>query len=158
MATVEGKVAEGESLDPPEYVKVVIDTIQQDIGRLHVRVVAALGIVAVVVSKVKDVQKLDGGWQWPKFIGLGLLVAAALLYFQYTQELNKARIQIVKRLPNSYVEKDALLAARAAWEPFIGDPRWFRFDRGKIRWYTLAQACFLAGSALVAVVLARLIA
>jgi len=70
------------NLDPIEYVRLVVDTIQQDIGRTHVRVVASLAIIGVFLTKLKDVRTLDGLWQWPKFGGIGLLVLAALSYFQ----------------------------------------------------------------------------
>ena len=147
------------NLDPIEYVRLVVDTIQQDIGRTHVRVVASLAIIGVFLTKLKDVRTLDGLWQWPKFGGIGLLVLAALSYFQYTQELNKARIRIVKLLPDRYERtKSELIVARAPWEEFIKKPVGLRLGLDPLGWYRFAQFCFLSGSAALAFVLLRLVA
>jgi hypothetical protein len=143
------------NLTPFEYARLVVETIQQDIGRTHIRVVAALAIVAAFLTKLKDMRTLDGWWEVPKFGGIVLLVAAALSYFQYTQELNKARIAIMRDLPASYpVDKNVLECVRKPWDRFIRParplPNRVLFQAGQI-W-------FLLGSGALAAVLLKLVA
>ena len=152
-------MSNGRDLDPVEYARLIVDTVQQDIARTHVRVVASLAIVGVFLTKLKDVRTLDHAWEVPKFGGIGLLVVAALSYFQYTQELNKARIAIVRDLPSEYTcAKDELERVRTPWDPFIREPIQLPLVGGRRFSYHLGQGSFLLGSAALAVVLLKLVA
>jgi hypothetical protein len=141
----------GESL-ALEYRKVVLETIQNDIRRVHVRVTAALGTVAAIVTQI-DLATLRGLTGWRErlmLIGVGLLVGAAALYFQYTQELNKARIRIASN--PAYTPSQV----RQAWSPFLEERPIWR-GRHPTIWYQLGQVLFITGGVFLLLVVIGLL-
>ena len=80
------------NLTPFEYARLVVETIQQDITRTHVRVVASLAIVAAFLTKLKGRACARRAWEALKFGGIGLLVVAALAYFQYSRAPKACRL------------------------------------------------------------------
>ena len=132
-----------------EETKVALETIQQDIGRVHVRVTASLATVGAFVTPIdlQTLQELAGWWQRLMLTGIGLLAAAAVFYFQYTQELNKARIRIAAHPTWSSAQ------VSAAWQPFLEERPIWTIARGPSNWYTAGQLSFgLGGAALLGVV------
>jgi hypothetical protein len=142
---------------------VVLGVIQDDIRHVHVRVTAALGIVAAFVTQIKlqRLRALDDAWEVAMLAGLGLMVLAAMCYFQYSQELNKARIEISARIGGLHgpgEKDDPATWLTQPWTPFIEKRHWYELRaRGTRVLYTVGQASFLLGGLVLIPVLAKIL-
>jgi hypothetical protein len=79
-----------------EYANLVLTVINEDIGRVQLRVTAALGLAAVFVTQLplEALRRLPLGYRITALGGIVLLGLAAVALFYYTHRLNRARIAI----------------------------------------------------------------
>lgn len=82
-----------------EHANLALAAISEDIKHVHVRATAALGIAAVFVTQIelKELKALPEGWRVLIVAGMSMLLVSSIMYFLYSQELNKARIRVAKR-------------------------------------------------------------
>jgi hypothetical protein len=127
-----------------ERAELAITAIQEDISRVHVRATAALALAGVFVTQLTgEVRAMDTVWRVVGMAGVTLLALSALLYFLYSQKLNRARIAIAAES-----DGDRALAVQTEWvDPFATDPL------RDLPLYTGAGASFALGGACLAVVL-----
>jgi hypothetical protein len=132
----------------------VLGVIQDDIKHVHVRATAAVATAAVFVTQIplEDLQAASEGARKAAVIGVLLLVFAGLLYFAYTQFLNRARLAIADAVANG----DATAAVQAWRQRFMQQSTAIAKTR-EIWVYVAAQWLFVFGAAAVTYVLFDLI-
>ena len=74
-----------------EYVKALVEWAKDDARQVYIRVVAALGLAGVFVTRFKDLRTLSIGGTVALFLSLGALALAAFLYFLYVSKTHVAR-------------------------------------------------------------------
>jgi hypothetical protein len=133
-----------------EYANLVLTVINEDIGRVHVRVTAALGLAAVFITQLPldTLQGLPLGFRVVTLAGVVLLALAAVALFYYTHLLNRARIAIAANFVHAASENVATKWSgdfgTTANEPYI----WL---------YNLGQWLFAIGGVALAVVIGKLL-
>ena len=154
------------TVGPSTSVSDLLAVLQDDIRHVHVRVTAAVGIAAVFVTQI-PLDKLRKQPDWARgcsVAGLLVLLCSAACYFQYTQQLNKLRLNIIAEGLEERRQGSA-----EAWRRWMvssaGNSVWHRFwqattlgwNPASIWFYRLGQVLLLVGTALVGLVLASLI-
>jgi hypothetical protein len=137
-----------------EHANLVLSVIQDDIRQVQLRATAALAVAAIFVTQIDLVALRNMGsiWNWFTVLGIGLLVAAGLSYFHYSQRLNQARLGIANDLQRPESLADTV---ETRWgKPFMSSPA---SAGGPLLFYRLGQACFSGGAVLLFFVVAKLI-
>ncbi len=125
-----------------EYANLVLTIINEDIGRVHVRVTAALGLAAVFITQ------LPLGFRVTTLAGIVLLALAAVALFYYTHLLNRARIAIASQFVRAGGENVA-----TEWSGTFGSTT----HEPHIWLYNLGQWMFVIGGIALAVVIGKLL-
>src|SRR3954470_16311541 len=79
-----------------EYANLVLSVINEDIGRVQLRVTAALGLATIFITQLplEALQRLPLVYRLVTVAGIVLLALAAVALFYYTHRLNRVRIKI----------------------------------------------------------------
>jgi hypothetical protein len=133
-----------------EYANLVLSVINEDIGRVQLRVTAALGLATIFITQLplEALRRLPLFYRLVTVAGIVLLALAAVALFYYTHRLNRVRIKIASRFvraPGPDVAKywvDDF--GSETHEPYI----WL---------YNLGQWLLAAGGLAFAVVIAKLL-
>jgi hypothetical protein len=133
-----------------EYANLVLGVINEDIGRVQLRVTAALGLATIFITQLplEALRKLPLGYRLTTIAGIVLLAVAAIALFYYTHRLNRVRIKIASRFINTEGTSVASYWAddfgSETHEPYI----WL---------YNLGQWLLAAGGVAFAIVIAKLL-
>ncbi len=88
-----------------EYIKGMLTLIEQDIRQVHLYITFALATSAFIATRLDDsaVGALPSWVRWMAFLGILLLVSAALCFFSYIRALHITRMKVTRCLASCNV-------------------------------------------------------
>lgn len=128
-----------------EYVKSIIGIASDDVRQVYLRVTAALGLAILFVTQLPfdRLLRLGAAFRWLLLAGLALDVVAAVVYYEYSNGLNRKRGDMAECLRTP----DAAGAAQ------IGRDHWTKWRR----LFFAANLCLLGSVVVLGAVLASML-
>jgi hypothetical protein len=125
------------------YIQAMIDWTKDDVGRMHYRVTASLGIVVLFITQLPFARLAKYEPRWLLFAGLILMLVAALSHAKYLAFVHRSRRRLAGCLRHGDVE-----LAGSVWEDV-----W----RRQGRFLHVGDALLIAGVVVLGVVFAGLL-
>jgi uncharacterized membrane protein YkvI len=149
-------MSEEERSERVAYVQALLEYARDDARQVYIRVTAALAVATLFVTQIpfKNLQALSQGWTWALYVGLALLLAAAIVYFIYVGDTHHARPRIAK-----YLVHPEAVVSEGPTQPDPVEAILTNLWRSRKWWaFYVANSLFAVGGIILTAVLYKMIA